>query len=120
MPRRSTKRERRIDAEILVDTYGAEERALGWYYYVESRLAFPFPAMCMRQRSVSPLTKGERVEVLGMAAEDDCRGELFVSIRWGGRRLAVPLAQLQPMSSDADTLDAVADWHYWVARGYEF
>ena len=35
--------------------------------------------------------------------------------------LAVPLAQLKPIpATDARTKEAVADWHYWRNRGYEY
>ncbi len=34
--------------------------------------------------------------------------------------LAVPLAQLESMSKDQDTKEAVGDWHYWLAQGYQF
>ncbi|MCC7311472.1 MAG: calcium-binding protein [Sulfuritalea sp.] len=118
--RRSSSRERRIESEIVVDAYTAEERALGWYYYVEERLGAPLMAQCISARSVSPLRKGEHVEIIGMAAEDDCRHELYVRIRWSGRTLAVPLAQLRLLDAEADAVQAVEDWHYWVAQHYEF
>jgi len=28
-------REKRIDMEIVVDAYNQQERAMGWYYYLE-------------------------------------------------------------------------------------
>jgi hypothetical protein len=31
----------------------------------------------------------------------------------------VPLAQLQGVDVDADTQEAIEDWHYWLARGYQ-
>ena len=37
-----------------------------------------------------------------------------------GRDLAVPLAQLEGIGVDEETQEAIEDWHYWVARGYEF
>ncbi|MDA8423455.1 MAG: hypothetical protein M0Z89_09005 [Nitrospiraceae bacterium] len=40
-------REERIDEEIIVDCYGEGERAMGWYYYLEDRLEFPFTAQCL-------------------------------------------------------------------------
>ncbi len=113
-------RERRIEMEVVVDAYNSEERAMGWYYYLEERLKFPFKARCKSKREVSPLRLGEEVEVLGMAPEAECGSEMFVRVRWSDRRLAVPLSQLEPLAADAKTKDAVADWHYWVGRGYEF
>ena len=35
-------REHRILMEIVVDAYNEGERALGWYYYLEEKLSFPF------------------------------------------------------------------------------
>ena len=88
-------RERRIEMEAVVDAYNAEERAMGWYYYLEERLKFPFKARCKTNREISPLRVGEEVEVLGMASETECDSEMFVRVRWCDRKLAVPLSQLK-------------------------
>ena len=112
-------RERRIEMEIVVDAYNAVEPAMGGYYYLEERLSFPFKARCNSKREVSPLRVGEVVTVLGMAREEECESEMFVRLTWNGRRMAVPLSQLQPLAVDPPTNEAVADWHYWVGRGYE-
>ena len=106
--------------EAVVDAYNSEERAMGWYYYLEEKLKVPFKARCKAERQISPLRVGEDVDVLGMAPEEECDSEIFVRVRWCGRGLAVPLSQLKPLGVDATTLEAVGDWHYWVARGYEF
>lgn len=113
-------RERRIEMEAVVDVYNSEERAMGWYYYLEERLKFPFKARCKFKREISPLRVGEDVDAMGMAREEECESEMFVRVRWCGRRLAVPLAQLNPLRVDATTREAIGDWHYWVARGYQF
>ena len=41
--------------EIIVDAYGPEEQAMGWYYYLEENLQFPYTAMCKVRRAISPL-----------------------------------------------------------------
>jgi hypothetical protein len=111
-------REERITMEILVDAYGPEEQAMGWYYYLKDTIEFPFPAVCCERRSISPLKKGDGVEVVGMADEMDCEKEMFVAIRWRKIDLTVPLSQLSPTSSvSEETQEAVEDWHYWVRRG---
>jgi hypothetical protein len=66
-------RERRIEMQAVVDAYNAEERAMGWYYYLEGKLKFPFKARCKSKRSVSPLRIREIVNVLGMAPERGVR-----------------------------------------------
>ena len=119
---RDKQREFRIEMEIVVDAYGEGERAMGWYYYLDDKLQFPFTATCTANRAISPLRVGDEVEVMGMPGEDECSHEMFVSIRWDRKdALAVPLSQLKP-AGDADerTREAIAVWHYWVRMGYEF
>jgi hypothetical protein len=117
--RKNAERERRIEMEIVVDAYGSEEQAMGWYYYLERKLQFPFTATCVAERAVSPLHKGDEVEILGMAPEDECQHEMFVMMPWERRGLAIPLSQVKPVSeADVDTREAVADWLYWVDQGY--
>jgi hypothetical protein len=113
-------RERRIEQEIVVDAYTSDERAISWHGYVDDKLRLPFKARCIAVREISPLRKGEEVEVLGMAPEDDCMKEMFVIICFAGRRLGVPLIQLDPVKPDKATREAVEDWRYWMAMGYGF
>jgi hypothetical protein len=119
-PKRSHIREERIRNEAIVDAHGPEEQAMGWYYYLENKLRFPFQAKCIAAKVVSPLRKGETVEVRCMAPEDACTGDMLVLIRWQSRNLAVPLAQLAAIDADESTSEAIGDWHYWVAQGYCF
>ena len=112
-------REERIHMEIIVDAYGPEEQAMGWYYSLEELLHFPFAARCIVRRASSPLEVGEEVEVVGMAPDEESEHDMFVSIRWKRRRLAVPLMQLEGIQVDEETQQAIEDWHYWVNQGYE-
>ena len=113
-------REDRIQNEAIVDAYGPEEQALGWYYCLENKIRFPFRARCTLAKAVSPLRKGETVEVGRLAPEDSCSRDMFVLIRWKGRKVAIPLSQLTPLDADKSTAEAIGDWHYWVAQGYCF
>ena len=118
---RDDAREERIMLEIVADAKDSEERVMGWYYYLEEQLHLPFPARCIAERAKSPLRVGDKVEVVGMAPEDECEHEMFVTVPWERRRLSVPLSQLEAAGHvDGQTRQAIADWHYWVRRGYEF
>ncbi len=117
---RDREREERIEMEIVVDAYGAEEQAMGWYYYLQDRLQFPFKANCISKRRISPLKEKTMVEVVGMAPESECEREMFVEINWDGDTLGVPLIQLEAPEADEETQQGIADWHYWVNQGYEF
>jgi hypothetical protein len=119
-PKPNRVREQRIEQEIVVDAYTSEERAMGWYYYLEEKLALPFKARCAASRTISPLKKGETVEVLSMAREDDCMHEMLVLIRFAGRKLGVPLDQLEPLDGDDATREAINGWQYWLRMGYQF
>jgi Calcium binding len=78
-------REDRIHNEAIVDAR-PEEQAMGWYYYLESKISFPFQARCVAANAVSPLRKGETTEVLAwplkMPASTTC---LYRSVGRGGR-----------------------------------
>ncbi len=118
-PPRDEEREDRIADEIIVDAYEAEEQALGWYYYLERTLQCPFRARCIAERAISFLRPGDEVEVIGMPDEDECEHEMFVTIRWEDRTIAVPLSQLAGVGVDELTEQAIGDWHYWVDSGYQ-
>jgi len=69
---------------------------------------------------MSPLRKDKAVDVIAIAEEDDCMTDMFVLNRFAGRKLGVPLAQLEPIGADASTRESIADWRYWRQMGYVF
>src|SRR5918997_1021239 len=71
-PAKDEVREERIDMEIVVDAYNADERAMGWYSHLTDTLDVPFGARCIEERSISPLAVGDEVEVIGMPAGGGC------------------------------------------------
>ncbi len=117
--KKNAERENRITEEIIVDAYGPEEQAMGWYYYLKDTLHFPFTTTCIAERAISLLCKGDEVDIVDMAPEEECQHEMFVETRWERRTLAIPLSQLEPIAeTDTDTREAIEDWHYWVDQGY--
>ena len=50
-------REDRIENEVIVDAYGPEEQAMGWYYYLEDKIRFSFQATCIAARRFRPSSK---------------------------------------------------------------
>lgn len=113
-------RERRINDDIVVDAYDAWEQAMGWYYYLEDNLEFPFAAACVKKRAISPLKLKEKVDVVGLPPIEICEQEIFVEVIWNDRKFSVPLDQLEYAGRDKEACEAVADWHYWVRQGYRF
>jgi hypothetical protein len=115
-PKRDPVREDRIHNEAIVDA-SPDDQAMSWYYYLESKISFPFQARCLAAKDVSPLRKGETVEVVRMAPDDACEHDMLVLVQWQGRKMAVPLAQLAAVDPDESTAEAIGDWHYRVAQG---
>jgi hypothetical protein len=113
-------RENRISDEVIVDAYGPEEQAMGWYCYLENNIRFPFRAKCTAAKTTSPLRKGETVEVRRMASDEICSADMLVLVRREGRNLAIPLSQITVIDADEETTEAISDWHYWIAQGYTF
>lgn len=109
-------REQRI-IEVTRNSHHATEQAWGWFQYLDQRLHFPFLATWHRQG------KGQTVEVIGMAAiaTDTC--EMAVTVRYNDESenksepdaFVVPLIEIDPIAPDAETAEAIADWHYWCA-----
>jgi hypothetical protein len=113
-------REERILMEAIVDANGPEEQAMGWYYYLDDKISFPFDAECIAVNKCTFLELGERITVAQMAGEGDCEHDMYVEISWRGKVVAIPLSQIKPLKADEDTLEAIGDWHYWKNRGYTF
>ena len=114
-------REQRIRNEYLVDTYNdPQDRAMGWYYSISDKIFEGVRCRCFKERSMSPLAIGDKVDIIGMPPEGDCMREMFVFIKWKGRQLAVPLDQLVPLDEDDESTQVIEDWLYWCQMGYEF
>jgi hypothetical protein len=113
-------REERIEREVVVDAYNAEEEIMGWSCYLGDKVTFPFQAQCIKESRRSPLQLGETVRVLGMANDDECVTDMAVEVEWAGRTCGIPLSHLQGINVDGQTAEAIADWHYWLASGRGF
>jgi len=66
-PKKDTIREDRIHNQAIMDAYGPEEQAMSWYHYLDDKIRFPFHAKCIAPKVVSPLRKGDTVEVWHIA-----------------------------------------------------
>jgi len=112
--------EERIYMDAIVDANGPEEVAMGWYYYLDDKISFPFIAECIVADKRTPLELNEKVTAQNMAGEDYCEHDMYVDVSWKEKTIAVPLTQLKPLDADDDSIEAIGDWHYWKEQGYEF
>lgn len=117
-------REERITMEIVVDAHDKEERAMGWYYYLDDTLNIPFNAKWKKKTRKSTTVEEKTVEVLGMAPEDECERDMLVEVVYVGGKdedvFSAKLSEIEAIDADSETTEAIADWHYWLARGYKF
>lgn len=51
----------------IVNAYEPKKRLSAGYYYLENKIKFPFSARCVASKVVSPLHKGETVDVRRLA-----------------------------------------------------
>ena len=69
-------REERISMEVVVDAYDEEEVAMGWYYYLQDKINFPFKALWINSHK----SEGRNVMAIKMSPEDDCLKDMFVEV----------------------------------------
>lgn len=55
---------------------------MGWHYYLQDTIQFPFAATCIERASTSPLREGQVLQIVSMADEDDCCTEMRVNIEY--------------------------------------
>ncbi|HFA49785.1 MAG TPA: calcium-binding protein [Bacteroidetes bacterium] len=102
----------RIDYEIIVDAYGDHEVKMGWYYYMEEKLNFPFTATVeIEKRNGGKEMK--KVEVLKMTGDEAFGEDMRVGVAFGEYIFEVPLLSLKNIEADEGTLEAMGDWRYW-------
>jgi len=116
-------REHRIKTEIIVDAEDKEDRAMGWYYYLDDSLNVPFMATLKKKSRKTSTIEEKKVEVLGMAPDDECLKDMYVEVVDPNGQdedvFSAKLSDLVVIDTDSETKDAIADWHYWLARGYK-
>lgn len=121
---RDENREHRIKTEVIVDAEDKEDRAMGWYYYLDDNLNVPFMANLKKKSRKTSAVEEKKVEVLGMAPDDECLKDMYVEVVYPNGQdedvFTAKLSDLVAINTDAETKEAIADWHYWLARGYKF
>ncbi|HYW21761.1 MAG TPA: calcium-binding protein [Nodularia sp. (in: cyanobacteria)] len=121
---RDENREHRITTEIIVDAEDKEDRAMGWYYYLDDSLNVPFLATLKKKSRKTSAVEDKKVEVLGMAPDDECLKDMYVEVVDPNGQdedvFTAKLSDLVAINTDSETQEAIADWHYWLARGYKF
>lgn len=105
-------REHRIDYEIIVDAYDQEEQNMGWHYYMEETLNFPFKAeVKIKKRNQTELI--QKVDVLELTSDEGFKNDMKVGVSYNEDVFNVPLLSLTNIEADEKTIEAIEDWRYW-------
>ncbi len=110
-------RERRIFDDIIVDSNDDDEAEMGWFYYLLDTLEFPFEAYVKAKKPKDDAAKGILVTVEGMADGNLC--SLYnmwvqVQVEDTGLSFNVPVGDILEAKAGAETIQAIADWKYWI------
>ena len=108
--------------EIVVDAYDEEERAMGWYYYLEDKLHIPLPdPVHQGAGDLAPAGRrrggGRRHGPARTSAGGRCSSRRPGSTSGPWRFRSPSWRSSTPTKRPSQ---AVEDWHYWVEMGYEF
>lgn len=111
-------REDRIQNGIILDAYHDEEVFSGWYHYLQDILEFPFSAY-VRMENPKRANLSILVSVLGMADMQLCSAHAiwFVAhVKHSDWYFYIPASEIVAVEADAQAVQALADWKYWVKR----
>ena len=104
----------KIDYEIIVDCYDEYEVSMGWYYYMEETLKFPFKAKA-KLKKVDGSVKLTEIQVTGLAADEEgfMGNDFDLEILVGGYATDIAYTKLSDIKADDQSLEAFAIWKYW-------
>ena len=114
--RKNKAREERIGMEIIADAYGPEEQSMGWYYYLEEKLQFPFTAKILADLRDRVGTEVAHLIYARLLVSSETKGWRFVEIAQAsedvvGRFLrAVPAERLAPIWAPKGEEKEKAKW----------
>ncbi|MEL7120102.1 MAG: calcium-binding protein, partial [Bacteroidota bacterium] len=112
----------KIDYEIIVDCYDDYEVNMGWYYFFEEALEFPFEAE-INLKTRNGKTNLTKVDVLGIATEEGNFDEineisLEVSPKGSETTLDVVLSKLKNLKANQSVIEAFEIWNFWKSGKY--
>ncbi len=107
----------KIDDEIIVDCYDETEVSMGWYYFMEETLKFPFKATVSLQKRDGS-TESKEVKITGLASDEAgfTNKDFNLEIENGEYRYTVAYSQLSHLKASAETRDALRIWNYWLSK----
>ena len=114
-------RKDRIEDEVIVDCYDEYEVAMGWFYYLDDNLKFPFKATVLGDIKISSLQEGDSITVTEFINSDEDDVSIYnfvatVGIEKDEHIYDIPLVNIKGVDCDDDTGNAIEDWRYWCEK----
>ncbi len=106
--------EQKIYDEIIVDCYDEIEASMGWYYYFEENLHFPFKATAQLKKSDGGVELQE-VKITGIASQEEYFVGKDFNLQMQSGEYLFPIAYSK-LSNIRATLEAFMIWDYWVRK----
>lgn len=100
-----------------MDCYDEIEVSMGWYYFMEETLEFPFKATVpLKKRDGS--TEMKEVKITGLASDEEgFTGKDFNFQMENGEYLqTIAYSKLSNVKASPETLEAFKIWNYWLGK----
>lgn len=107
----------RIDYEIIVDAYDDNEQSMGWYYFFEETLEFPFTAL-VHLRKRDGTAEAKRVKITGLASKEEgfMSEDFNLDTEQGEYTRPVAYSTLSEFKASEETLEAFQIWDFYWRR----
>lgn len=107
----------KIDYEIIVDAYDEYEQSMGWFYFFEECLEFPFTALAQLKKRDGTL-ESKRVKLTGMASkeEDFMNNDFNLEMEQGQYLRPVAYSALSDIRASEETREAFQIWDFYWRR----
>ena len=103
-----------IDYEILVDCYDATEMSMGWYYYWQENLKFPFKVMALFINRDGSTEKNE-VKITGLDSDEEKFLDMDFDLEEENSGYLYPIAssKLSNIKAPCQTMEVLKIWDFW-------
>lgn len=103
----------KIDYEIIVDAYDEYEQSMGWFYFFEETLEFPFMATAQLKKRDGTM-ESKRVKLVGLASkeEDFMNSDFNLEMEQGQYLRPVAYSALSDVKASDETLEAFQIWDF--------
>ncbi len=109
--------QQKIDYEIIVDCHDEIEVSMGWYYFMEEAIKFPFRAVAGIKKRDGSIEKKE-VTITGLASDEEgfMNNDFDLEMEQSGYIANIAFSKLNSIKASSVTLEAFKIWNYWIAK----